>query len=77
MTDAHEHPAMTEGRGLLTESERDAIAGETSDSYRYKTRSFLRNRIEKVADDIDVLAEHDPDLLEELRGVVCKEGNDE
>lgn len=74
MTDALEtQPMSDEGRGLLTESEREAIAGETSDSYRYKTRSFFRDRIEKVSEDVEVLAEHDPDLLEELREVVCEE----
>ena len=72
MTIATETTSMSEGRGLLTESERGAIAGETSDSYRYKTRSFLRSRIEKVSEDIEVLAEHDPELLEELRAIVCE-----
>jgi hypothetical protein len=64
---------MSQGRGLLTEREREAIAGETSDSYRYKTRSFLRDRIEKVADDVELLKEHDPDLLDELRDAVCED----
>ncbi|QLH84907.1 hypothetical protein HZS54_04770 [Halosimplex pelagicum] len=65
---------MSQGRGLLTESEREAIAGEASDSYRYKTRSFLRDRLEEVEEDVAVLAEHDPELLDELRDVVCEEG---
>jgi len=73
MTTATESPSMAEGRGLLTENEREALAGEASNSYRYKTRSFLRNRIERVEEDVKVLAEHDPDLLEELRDVVCEE----
>ena len=64
--------SMTEGRGLLTETEREAIAGERSDSYRYKTRTYLRNRLEKVERDIDVLEEHAPELLEELRDTVCE-----
>ena len=66
-----EPPAMSHGRGLLTETEREAIAGEGSDSYRYKTRSFFRDRLDEVGDDIDILEEHDPELLEELRAVVC------
>lgn len=73
MNTTAETGAMSEGRGLLTEREREAIAGETSDSYQYKTRSFLRDRIEKVEDDVAVLAEHDPDLLADLREVVCEE----
>lgn len=72
MTQETEAPAMSQGRGLLTESEREAIAGEASDSYRYKTRSFLRDRIEEVAQDVEILEEHDPELLQELREVVCE-----
>lgn len=53
---------MSEGRALLTERERDAIAGELSDTYRYKTRSYVRRRIEKLAEDMETLAEHDPEL---------------
>ncbi len=64
---------MSEGRGLLTENEREAIAGQASDSYRYKTRSFLRKRLDRVAEDVEVLAKHDPELLDELREVVCEE----
>jgi len=71
MSKGSETTPMAEGRGLLTEREREAIAGETSDSYRYKTRSFLRDRIEKVTRDVEILEEHDPDLLEELQEVVC------
>jgi len=68
-----EGAAMSEGRGLLTEEERKAIAGEKSDSYRWKTRSFFRSRLEAVEDDLGVLKEHDPELLDELREVVCDE----
>jgi len=64
---------MSEGRGSLTEEERKAIAGEKSDSYRWKTRSFFRSRLEAVEGDVAVLREHDPELLEELREVVCDE----
>lgn len=69
--------SMTEGRGLLTETEREAIAGERSDSYRYKTRAYLRNRLEEVEKDVDVLEEHAPELLEDLREAVCETGSRE
>ena len=62
---------MSEGRGLLTETEREAIAGELSDSYRYKTRSYLGRRIEKLETDIEVLTEHAPELLDDLEAAVC------
>ena len=74
MSSTPEDAVMSVGRGLLTESEREALAGESSDSYRYKTRSFFRDRLDEVEKDVEHLKEHDPDLLEELREVVCEEG---
>ena len=67
---------MTEGRGLLTEREREALAGEDSDSYKYKTRTYFRRRLKKVESDIELLDKHDPELLNELRNVVCERGPD-
>lgn len=62
---------MSQGRALLTTREREAIAGEASDSYYHKTRSYFRDRLDELEKDLDVLAEHDPELLDELREVVC------
>ena len=62
--------SMTEGRGLLTEREREAIEGEGSDSYRYKTRTYIRRRLDKLEADADLLAEHEPDLYDRLRDAV-------
>ncbi|SNR69100.1 hypothetical protein [Halorubrum vacuolatum] len=56
---------MTAGRGLLTEREREALV-EPEGAYTYKTRSVARKRIEKLAEDADLLARHDPDLFDEL-----------
>jgi hypothetical protein len=67
---------MSEGRGLLTESEREAIAGERSDSYRYKTRNYVRSRLEQLETDIEVLESHAPELLDELRATVCESGRE-
>jgi len=67
-----EENTSTEGRGLLTEAEREALAGERSDSYRYKTRSYLKRRIEKVERDAEVIAEHAPDLLADLQAAVSE-----
>jgi hypothetical protein len=68
-----ESASMGEGRALLTERERDAITGDESDSYRYKTRTYLRRRLEKLEADAELLAEHEPELYDELRDVVCDE----
>lgn len=64
-------PSMSDGRALLTDREREALTGGATDNYRYKTRSYFRNRLEKLERDVALLAEHDPELLEELRSVVC------
>lgn len=64
---------MAEGRALLTDREREALAGGKSDNYRYKTRTYFRGRLERLAADIEHLEEHEPELLEELREVVCRE----
>jgi hypothetical protein len=62
------HPAMTdEGRALLTEREREILAGDAdvSDNYQYKVESLVRNRIRKhLADDIEFLYEHFPEAYE-------------
>ena len=65
---------MAKTRALLTETEREQIAGEHGDSRRYQATSRVRRRIdEELIHDIEVLEEHHPDLLDELRDVVCKE----
>jgi|APHM01.1.fsa_nt_gi hypothetical protein len=60
----------TEGRALLTETEREAIAGDRSDSYKYKTRSYLKRRIEKLESDVEVLENHAPELLADVQDAV-------
>ncbi|WP_224450618.1 hypothetical protein [Haloprofundus salilacus] len=67
---------MATGRALTTESEREYLAGEHGDQRRYEATSRVRSRITgPLADDVEFLAEHRPDLLEELREVVCEKTN--
>ncbi|WP_455448321.1 hypothetical protein [Natrinema thermotolerans] len=67
---------MAKTRALLTETEREQIAGEHGDQRRYQATSRVRRRIEEeLSKDIEVLEEHHPELLEELRDVVCEEGD--
>lgn len=74
---------MAKSRGLITDTEQDRISGEAdvADSKRYQAVSRVRRRIrEQLPEEIEMLEEHHPDLLEELRGVVCEEiaeGEDE
>jgi hypothetical protein len=67
---------MSRRRALLTDRERELIAGEnvTDDTYRYQAASRIRNKIdEELTEDIEILREHHPQLLSELREVVCEE----
>lgn len=65
-------------RAILTDSERERLPNETDDLPEqerqrvYEAVSRVRRRISnELADDVRLLSEHRPDLLEELREVVC------
>jgi hypothetical protein len=67
---------MTRSRGLITFTERERIAGKDSveDSKRYQAISRVRRRIhEEVVEEVALLREHHPELLEELQEVVCED----
>jgi hypothetical protein len=66
---------MAKTRALLTEKEREQIAGDHGRDRRYQATSRARRRIEdELTQDIHVLEEHHPELLAELREVVCADG---
>lgn len=63
---------MAKTRALITETERDQIAGEHSDKRRYEAVSRVRRRVkDELVIDIKLLSEHHEELLEEVREVVC------
>ena len=65
---------MAKQRALLTETEREQLAGEYGDQRRYEATSRIRRRIEdELTTDVRLLEEHHDELLEELREVVCDE----
>ena len=65
---------MAKTRALLTATEREQIAGDHGDQRRYQATSRVRRRItEELTTDVEILAEHHPDLLEELQEAVCDE----
>ena len=66
---------MAGDRGLLTDREREILTGSAnvSDNYRYRTISRIRNKIERIERDTEILADTRPDLLEDLRNAVCEE----
>jgi hypothetical protein len=68
---------MSERRALLTEREREIISGDAddiSDAYRYQTISRIRSRLQQVDADLAAL-DAQGDLGDELREIVCAEGN--
>jgi hypothetical protein len=61
-------------RALLTERERDVLARQAgSEAYRATVRSRVRNRLDELEADVDVLATHEPELYERLNEVVLTE----
>jgi hypothetical protein len=70
---------MARSRGLITFTERERIAGtdDVSDAKKYQAVSRVRRRInEELAEEVELLEEHNPELLEELHEVVCDNGSD-
>jgi hypothetical protein len=63
---------MARTRALLTERDRELIASEDETNRRYQAVSEVRSRLrDELPRDVEVLEKHHPDLLEELREVVC------
>lgn len=64
---------VSTGRGILTDYEKDCLAGKKEKQREYEARSRIRARIEgPLLEDVEYLKEHDPQLLKELRSVVCE-----
>lgn len=65
-------------RGLLTDTDRAHISGESdpSDTQRKQAVYRARKRIrEELPRDMALLAEHEPALIDDLRRVACEEGD--
>ena len=66
--------SMARTRALLTETEREHIAGEHTNKRKYEAVSRTRRRVkDELTRDVELLEEHHPELLEEVREVVCDE----
>lgn len=58
-------------RALLTDRERAVLCGEAgTDAYRSTVRHRVRNRLEELSADVEVLSTHEPELYESLRETV-------
>jgi len=68
---------MADRRALLTDREREIIAGDAdvTDDYRYQTISRVRSRFQRLEGDIEALEAHG-ELADELREVVCEDGDE-
>jgi len=68
-----ERLGMADGRALLTDREREILAGDAdvSDNYRYKVESTARQRVRQIEQDVAVLREHYPEIFAELQNTVC------
>lgn len=62
-------------RAIMTTTDRERISGEADvpDEKRYQAVHRVRNRIEELEQDAEILAEHHPELYEELHEAVCDE----
>ncbi|WP_114576339.1 hypothetical protein [Saliphagus sp. LR7] len=67
---------MARTRALITETERQYISGEKDpgpdENKRYQAISRVRDRFDELETDVEVLETHHPELLEELKDVVCE-----
>lgn len=58
---------MGRTRALLTDTDRKQITGEEGADRRYQSATRIRRRVEELERDAEILSEHHPELLEELR----------
>lgn len=59
-------------RGLLTDREREILTGEAdvTQEYVYQIRHRVREKIQRLATDVEILEDHHQDLAEEVRDAV-------
>jgi hypothetical protein len=64
-----------EYRAIITDREEEILTGEAdvSESYYYRVVTRVRDKIERLEDDLAVLDEHHEGLASELREIVCEE----
>lgn len=67
---------MGRSRALLTETDREQIAGDVDEeNKRYQAVSRVRDRLDGLEQDVEILEEHHPELLSEVRQRVCDDGD--
>lgn len=77
---AENSASMGRYRALMTETDREHVTGESDPRDRQRDQAVyrIRERIrEELPRDIEILAEERPDVLEELREIVCEVKQDD
>jgi hypothetical protein len=66
---------MARTRALMTETERRYISEEVDieENKRYQAIARVRDRLDSLEEDINVLEEHHPELLSEVQKIVCRD----
>lgn len=65
---------MARTRAILTERDREVLSSDEKGNRYYQVVSEVRARVrDNLTDDVEILEENHPQLLEELREVVCKD----
>lgn len=72
-------PMADDRRGLLTPREREILSGEAdvTEEYYYSVVSRVRSKIQKIADDAQLLRANHSDLYDELVQAVPEESDEE
>ncbi|ELZ20819.1 hypothetical protein C475_19508 [Halosimplex carlsbadense 2-9-1] len=65
-------------RAILTDREKEIIRGEAdvSDKYYYRVITRVRQKIEQLEEDLQVLDDNHDSLGDEMREVVCDDGQE-
>lgn len=60
---------------MLTDREREILRGEAdvTRNYVYQVRTRVREKIDRIEEDVAILEGDQPELLAELRAVVCED----
>jgi hypothetical protein len=65
---------MARRRAILTDRDRELLRGQEKSNQYYQVISRTRRKInEELIEDVQILEEHHPELLSELREVVCED----
>lgn len=65
-------PTLMRDRGILTERDREIIPNEPDNPRRPEVKTRIRNRIDNLEEDLQILEENEPELADELREAICE-----